>query len=310
MSVGRPPAQNVRSFFAFINERHAIYLRRKDGQAWPWTEDPWLRDYKFCQVFRELDTVTIWIREHWREPYADHPNLWFAMAVARQINWPPTLEAIGFPDFDPGTREASRWFARAKSKMLQMQKRGEKIYTGAYMLTGMLGGSKIDQTLYKILEPLSLGIGRNGEGGYRGEPLVNSSLEHAWSQLLPFAGFAGFLAYEVVSDWRHTRYLRKADDIKTWANPGPGAIRGLCRLWGTPLKENRHGRLKPPPYDKQLALDQMRWLLEQSPKHLKSHVPALEMRDIEHCLCETDKYERVKNGQGVLERYKPPTGLL
>ena len=48
----------VEGFFNYINERHQIYLRRKNGLHPPWTEDKILKTYGFCNVFRELDTVT------------------------------------------------------------------------------------------------------------------------------------------------------------------------------------------------------------------------------------------------------------
>ena len=84
--------EHLRRLLDFMQERQRIYLKRQAGEPWPWTDDPILRDYRIENVFREQDRVTVWLREHWREPYAAHPNLWFAMAVARQINWPDTLE--------------------------------------------------------------------------------------------------------------------------------------------------------------------------------------------------------------------------
>ena len=39
-------------------------------------------------------------------------------------------------------------------------------------------------------------------------------------------------------------------------------------------------------------------LLDYSVEMLEPYVPALEMRDIEHCLCEFDKYERTRLGEG------------
>jgi hypothetical protein len=42
----------------------------------------------------------------------------------------------------------------------------------------------------------------------------------------------------------------------------------------------------------------MQDLLAISKGNLPTYVPMLEMRDIEHSLCEFDKYERVRLGQG------------
>lgn len=260
-------------FYSYINERHAIYIRRQAGVKPFWTEDKILQTYSFCNVFRELDTVTIWLRENWKEAYADHPNLPFAMAVARQINWPDTLQEIGFPEhWNPD---------RVKAIMQGRMDRGEKVYTGAYMLTGTLGGTKVEQTIDKILTPL-----------YENQPEIHpDSLQKTWSEYLPYAGFSGFMAYEVVTDLRHTKYLGNARDIYTWANPGPGAKRGLNRINGRELtwSPNR----EPDRWNRE-----MKDLLDRSPGYLQGHIDVLEMRDIEHCLCEFDKYERVRLGQG------------
>ena len=42
----------------------------------------------------------------------------------------------------------------------------------------------------------------------------------------------------------------------------------------------------------------MKELLDRSSMYLENYVPKLEMREIEHCLCEFDKYERTRLGQG------------
>jgi hypothetical protein len=61
-----------------------------------------------------------------------------------------------------------------------------------------------------------------------------------------------------------------------------------------------HGR----PYKKALGQEQacveMRELLALSRTSLPDFVPQLELREIEHSLCETDKWLRVAAGQGRL----------
>ena len=262
---------NIERFFDYINERHSIYLKRQKRDPFPWTEDEILQTFSFCNVFRELDTVTIWIRQNWRELYPDHPNLPFAMAMARQINWPETLEELGFPEhWNP---------ERIKAIMQGRMDRGEKVYTGAYMLTGTLGGTKVEQTIDKILTPL-----------YENPPPIHhNSLQNTWAEYLPYAGFSGFMAYEVVTDLRHTKHLENAEDIMTWANAGPGAKRGLNRIHNRELKKT----IKP-----DQLLNEMSELLDISYLYLKKYVPILEMREIEHCLCEFDKYERTRLFEG------------
>ena len=94
---GTQETTRVDDLFAFIRERHQIYRRREVGKSKPWTTDPILAEWRFCNVYRELDTVTKWIAANWREPHKDDPDLWFAMAIARFVNWPDTLAELGYP---------------------------------------------------------------------------------------------------------------------------------------------------------------------------------------------------------------------
>ncbi len=62
-------------FMEFVYERHLIYVRRRDGMPKPWTDDAILQNYRFCNVYRELDTVTQWIAKNWRAPMAEDPDV-------------------------------------------------------------------------------------------------------------------------------------------------------------------------------------------------------------------------------------------
>ena len=84
-------------FLHWIRERENARVNKTQGKPKPWTEDPIIQQYRFCNVEREKDTVSQWIHSNWCEPNVDHPNLVFAMVVARLFNWPPTLERLGFP---------------------------------------------------------------------------------------------------------------------------------------------------------------------------------------------------------------------
>jgi hypothetical protein len=283
----RPNPVAIARFFKTANERHSIYLKRAKNAQPPWTNDPVFRHYRFCNVYRELDRVTVWLREKWREPYANHPNLMFAMAVARLINWPDTLEEIGFP---------TKWKPNRVYDILTDRKaRGEKVFTSAYLLGGgvLKGQSRAEHLVYNMLDPL-----------YK-DPVVlqkGSSLRDAWELYRKRTGIGPFLAYEIVTDLRHTDHLRNASDIMVWANPGPGAIRGLCRLYGIPVKGRKRGdRWQEKMPD---ARNAMRYLLQESKRHLGRHMPPWEMREVEHWLCEFDKYSRVLDG-GTLDKFRP-----
>lgn len=272
----------------FMEARHAIWVAREVvGQPKPWSKDPILQNYRFCNVYRELDTVTIWVRERIREPYADHPNLWFMLCMARQINWPDTLQEI----MDAGVWPDRKYdWRKVRKVMLARQARGEKLYTGAYMLNAH--GTAPDDPKDKAFFTTKLVLDSVWQERDRvREAFMYGSMQQAHAALLPFHGWGGFTAYEVVCDARYTRYGQSVpwlQDARTWAHAGPGAKRGLNRLLGFPAKT---------PMRDAEALMWMRLLLRDiGPKW--PYGPELEMREIEHSLCEFDKYERVRLGEG------------
>jgi hypothetical protein len=276
---------NAQPLWDWITERHRIYRKKAAGEPPPWTLDKTMQAYRFCNVFRELDKVTVWVRERWRDPYADSDYLWIAMCLARQINWPETLQEIGFP--------ARGYDAGAVRRTLEARKaRGEKLYTGAYMISAPAGpyaGMGKPQYTAEVVVGSVWEARGEFERLFAGGRQPTMQAVHAW--LRQFRGWGDFMAYEVVTDLRHTRYLRHAPDINTWAVAGPGAIRGLHRLHGRPYKSGM---------SQQQACAEMRELLEMSRSNLPDFIPRLELREIEHSLCETDKWLRVAAGQGRL----------
>lgn len=286
--------EQVNNFFYWINERHNIYLKRQAGEPWPWTDDEILQTYKFTNPFRENDRVTIWIRENWREPYTQHTNLWFAMAVARQINWPETLAELTPLVF------AKKWDAYAAYEIMENRKKaGKQVYTGAYMIRAESDPSRewYNWSKQRYVTEIVLGNVWNARKEFF-QNLLNNTLESTTRWFQQFHGWGDFTAYEVVTDLRHTRYLSCASDIMTWANAGPGAKRGINRLYGVEVDKSM---------DERFAVEVMQYLLAISPDYLEDNVPALEMRDIEMSLCEVDKYMRVLNGEGrPRSLFKPP----
>lgn len=122
------PAMRVDDLAAFIVERHNIYRRRRRGEPKPWTTDPILQRYRFCNMYRELDKETVWIKDNWREPHSGNPDLWFALVVARLVNRHESLEAIGYPvPWNP-----DHFLAVARD--WKEHKRKPAFYNGAYVI--------------------------------------------------------------------------------------------------------------------------------------------------------------------------------
>lgn len=285
---------NAAPLIAFMRARHEIYMKRFGSAPYPWSTDNILNTYRFCNVYRELDKVTQWISRNIRDPFSDHPQLWFMLAAARQVNWPESLEEL-IADREgawPHWKSLSRWKPERFRAILNDRKaRGLQVYTGAYMLTNVLDRNapgphdKPHFTAYKVLGSLIP----------RADAIVTATAQSmgvTHTELRQGYGWGGFMAYEVVCDMRWTRYGRNWGDVNFFAHAGPGALRGLNRLEGRELTA---------PRSEANALGAMVALLPEVQKGWwkpSAMTPRLELREIEHSLCEFDKYERTRLGQG------------
>ena len=282
----------------FFAERQSILKKKLAGEPRPWTSDPIFDEYRFCNVDRMDDAVTIWIQENIVKPYKDHPDLWLMLAFARWVNWPPTLaemvkSGVWFGDPDH-TLEA------LADAMQARQNRGEKVYTGAYMIRAESNKTVPWFNKSKHWFICNIVVGNLINNRVELEALLNKpgcTLEEFHAALVNFPNWGGFMAYEVVTDLNHTRYLKDAPDRYMWTNPGPGFMRGMNRLTGQPLNKNQ--TMEASNIYARSVLEGILWAYDTGliPNHLfERH--QLDMRAVESAHCETDKYLRVLNGEG------------
>lgn len=299
-------------FFAYARERYNILLRRRLSpaggwnQAVPdsgkWTNDPILQQFRFCNVFREDDTTTKWIRERLtQEAYG--ASLVGAMVIARWFNRVTTLEKMLPPEgsdtpyFEHNLlydwMDAESWTTRMRSRLEDVH----PLVTGAYMIKTPGGMNKLDGLLQCLNTVLRDAVQLNTEFS---KP--DCTLQWATQRLSQFPFLGPFMSYEVITDLRHS-ILNYAPDIMTWANPGPGAARGAGRV--AVDDSTRYVRSsKSGAEDIQRVMTQLLSASEDSGQW-PTDWPKWEMRDIEHTLCEFDKYERVRLGEGTpKQRYQ------
>ncbi len=275
MKMGTP---DYAPLWHWIKEREQVRIRKDRGDAQPWTDDPIIGTYRFCNVRREDDRGTVWVRDHIRKPYADHPMLWFMLCIARQINWPDTLAELiaakAWPvddDFQPSQITA----------VLNARKgRGDKVYTGAYMISAP-STKGADKQAY-IAETVIGALWRRREHF----PTLHVTLRRVHEWMTASNGWGPFMAYQAIVDMRFTSVLCDVPDVQTWAAAGPGTIRGLNRL---------HGRDVAYGLSRGQALLEMRAIYKIVQEETGV---AMDFSDVPNILCETDKYLRVKLGQG------------
>jgi hypothetical protein len=269
----------------WIKEREAIRLRRASDAPPPWTDDPILRDYRFCEVRREDDRVTRWIAKHWRGPKASDPDLWFAMAVARFVNWPATMAELDYPV--PWDRE--RFVAVITGRMA----RGETCFGPAYNISN--GGESVPKASH-IAGVLSKLWARRKVL----QPKPEDTCHTFYGRLREMDGFGSFMAAQVLADTKFVEPLRSARDWWTFAAPGPGSMRGINRVMCRPVKTKWRDD-----DSWRLALHKLHDAIV--PELQRIGIGRLSASDLQSCLCEFDKFERVRLGEGKPKRRFVPT---
>ena len=277
---------DTKEFWATAVERYRI-LQRKEIEKLPrpWTKDPIFQEWRFCNVHREHDKTTRWFHHNIR-----HRLTWkTALEGTLIFRWFNRIEVV---DKVKDLILSGNWNFKDAHQIL----RGTKpVVTGAYMLKTPDFLPKLEGVLTAIqdaqpyLEQMTINITND-------QP---ESLEKAWERIIELPWIGPFTGYEIVTDLRHTPLLCNSVDIMTWANPGPGCVRGANWITGENLRRNSRK-------DKERLLEVMRQLLAESlietnwPKEWKQW----EMREVEHWLCEFDKYKRAQRGDSLKRRYK------
>jgi|TARA_R110001583_G_scaffold5192_1_gene28412 hypothetical protein len=270
--------ERLDTYFYWIHERETIRLNKEvEQKPPPWTDDSILQKFKFCQVFREDDRTTRWFRTHIRDPYRDDPEVLMATVIFRWFNYIETGRTL------VKNKLHLEW---DRKKAIEEITKQNKWVTGAYIvktpnrMDKVTGVAECISHMWGDREKLVEKI------------LATNSLEESWNILRDYPYMGPFMAYEVITDLRHTYLLRDAEDILTWANAGPGAMRGLNRLAGRELGFCKRSH----PWN-----EEMRNLWEISREKLNPNLIDLdkfEMREIEGGLCEFDKYSRILNEEG------------
>lgn len=275
----------------WVIEREKIRLKKEAGEPYPWTEDPILHAYRFCNVRREDDAVTRWIEANIRKPYAEHRLLWLMLCISRMINWPRTLEVL----MNGGSKvwPSDKAFDPEEMGDLMAALPG-KVFTGAYVIPagskkGVIKGRHISSNVIGPLWKDREKIIRQLE--------TFKSMKGMHRTLTSYSGWGDFLAYQAVVDMRFTPLLSSAADVDNWAAAGPGTIRGLNRMAGRPLDA---------PLSQDRALVELRHLW---PRLVDDGGVEMDFSDVPNVMCETDKYLRVRNGEGTPRaRYVPRRG--
>lgn len=291
--------EDITPLLEFVKKREIIRMAKESNVSPPWTTDPILIEFRFCNVRRRHDRVSRWLLTHVLTEEGIKKNLDTFIqfsALCRMINWPPTIKLLLKKRlYYPGIKKLD-WVKIGKT--LDEQQKTEKVWTSAYMIHGDPKGGKNGKGLYvtKCLQ----------EGFDAHLPEIKAILKQKKLRpLIPvlsqIKSIGEFLAGQIIADWSYTSLLSDAKDLYKWAPLGPGSRRGYNRLLG--LKGRKAIKAWPDEVDFIVKLKQWRKAII---KEMGTRYRDLTLHDVQNCLCEVDKYLRVKNGEGRPKSYYVP----
>lgn len=266
------PGERFR-YFIEARER-ARYHKELIGGPGPHSDDPIIAVNRFCNVNREDDAVTKWVKVNVRDRWGDcaRRDALIQVLVARLWNHPPTLEELlPYTSYDV-----------ALAVLNDMRTRGEKTMRGAYMMPvhGSHGkGKTVDEYYLQAVREASK---------MRWEL---ESLQAVAEQLTTILGIGDFLANQVCTDLRYTNGWCRAPDWSTFVLCGPGSRRGLDRFFG----REPTGSLQQRVYVAELLSIREGMHVEQHPLAPVFDDP----NNLANCFCEYDKWERVLHGEAA-----------
>lgn len=262
---------------SWMIERDRIRVAKAAGVPRPWTTDPLLRDYRWCNVRRMDDRVSMEMLARWYEPHGDPEVNLIAAVLGRLVNWPESLMAV--TGGEPFHRSH---LVHARSRLAHRASMGLKVFTGAYVVPGVPGRNKVD-SVCDLVDVVAA----------RADRILGRSMAATWSNLIEVDGLGSFLAGQMVADLAHLSAGAQWKDPGTWAPIGPGSARGLNRLLGRPKDKP----VSQPQFERELpqVMSALHPLVQ--PLWDERHLQAM---DIQNVLCEFDKARRLSLNEGTV----------
>lgn len=280
------PTPQFNMLWYWLAERQEIYVRRQQGlPREEWTNDPIMRDFRFCNAYRVLDRESQFlIREVIQKGKQTPVEIAFRVLLydifTRQSTYELLQQHIGKLQWKTYNRERY-------SEVLRSHK--GSLYTAAFQKTSSSDAATKNRPRYEAhLDDLERFM---SDKLPRRIAKATHSVE-VYEYFLWQRSYAHFKSYQVTVNFTYTPLLNfNANDFVV---PGPGARKGLTRMFGTSLAS---ACAKDPTAEMRALL----WLTRTQQEHfercglefkLLNGDRPLEVPDIEHAVCELDKYLR------------------
>ena len=286
-------------YWYFACERQNIFIRKNNGDNWPWTKDAILREYKFCNSYRVNDRVSQYLLKNViynGKKYSDEDML-FRIILFKLFNKENTWELLldNFGDITLSIYD----FDKFSNVLNNTINNGVSIYNDAYIscATKAFGYDRKHDNHLALLNKMFL------EDKIQDKILRVKTMEDAFKILKSYPLIGNFMAYQLVTDINYSDIVNWNENEFTVA--GPGAIRGIKKCFIDRGKYSNEDIIK------YMYLNQEKEFKRLNLDFKKIGNRELQLIDIQNIFCELDKYCREKvpslksNRVKIKKKYTP-----
>lgn len=214
-------------YWYFAARRHAAFEMRLDGNLWPWSDDPILQTFKFCNVFRALDRVSQYLVKevaYGADSMTTPIDRVFQLVAFRTFSkiatWNEMSAALGGAPRLEHLRSGA--FAHALDAV---RAKIGGIYTGAFILCAnkAFGFDEKHRNHVALFRHMFI------DNACAERALETRSLKALVSLLQSFPLIGPFMAYQTAIDLNYSDLFDF--DENDYVQAGPGALRGLKKAF-------------------------------------------------------------------------------
>lgn len=297
--------KRIVDFYNFVYQRHLIWYKRNIlRQNFPWTNDPILKNYKFCNVYRELDKCSQYLISHViNNNHLTLEDKIFNILLYRRFNTDQFYEKLGVIPFDSKVD-----IKYVEKKMDKAKAKGIKLFNDAYIvcqrsyISSYRKHDKHIQQLLIVKNFIQKQI-RNIMHAIIDSKRLNDI--HEYLMEIPLTG--DFLAYQYVTDITYLPEFKKRWMINNFVSVGPGAKPAVQYIFNDKKIESY------PILCQTIYFGQHQYMPKEWEniyyKDAYYQDKYLSLSNIQNCLCEFRKYLNLKKDpKNSRKRYYKPQG--
>ncbi len=275
--VKRQEIYDLYWYFAF--ERQNIFIKKQEKLDAPWTKDPILQQYKFCNAYRVNDRVSQYLLKNiiYNGKQYEAKDMIFRIILFKLFNkestWELLLEHV--EDITLETFDINK-FSKILNEAIKQRK---KIYNDAYISCAnkAYGFDRKHDNHLALLKQMFL------KDKIYEKIIECKTMKEAFNILKSYPLIGNFMAYQLVTDINYSEVTNFSEHEFTIA--GPGSKRGIKKCF---IESSTDEEMIKYMYDHQE--EEFRRL---GYKFKKIGNRKLQLIDCQNLFCELDKYCRV-----------------